>query len=57
MVYNDWVVDTTCDFSDDFVKLFTEKGTDVSGSKTTYQGQQFVVTGSKFVDWKKLRWL
>lgn len=55
MGYNQWILDTECDFYADFDQLFLDKGADISASKTTYMGHQFDVIGSKLIDWARLR--
>jgi hypothetical protein len=55
MAYEQWIVDTNCEFYKDFEKLFINKGPDQSAIKTTYNGYQFDVMGSDMVDWKKLK--
>ena len=55
MEYKQYIVDTYCDFSNDFEKLFQDKGSDVSGTKTTYLGHQFDVTTSKEINFQKLK--
>jgi hypothetical protein len=53
--FDNFTIDIDCDFYHDFEKLFIEKGKDVSDSKLTFNGHQFDVIGSKFINWKKLK--
>lgn len=53
--YKQYIIDTYCDFANEFEKLFEDKGPDLSETKTTYLGHQFDVTTSKKVDFKKLK--
>ncbi len=55
MGYKQWTIDTECPFYTDLEPLFLDKGKDESGIKTTQLGHQFEVTGSKLIDWKKIR--
>ena len=55
MGYKEWTIDTECPFYTDLEPLFLDKGKDESDSKTTHLGHQFEVTGSKLIDWKKIR--
>lgn len=55
MAYNEWIVDTNCNFHSDFENLFAGPRTDVSETTKTYLGDQFDVIGSRHVDWKKLK--
>ena len=55
MNYKQWIIDTQCEFYKDFERLFINKGLDESSIKTTYNGCQFNVLGSKIVNWKKLK--
>jgi hypothetical protein len=56
--YKQYIVDTHCDFANEFEKLFEDKGSDISETKTTYLGHQFDVTTSEKIDFAKLKeWL
>ena len=55
MAYNQWTINTECPFYTDLEPLFLDKGNDVSDIKTTHLGHQFEVTGSKLIDWKKIK--
>tara|TARA_A100001015_G_scaffold314879_1_gene425389 strand:+ start:1442 stop:1954 length:513 start_codon:yes stop_codon:yes gene_type:complete len=51
----EWIIDTDCDFYNNFVELYSDKGVDVSDKKQTFLGHQWDVIGSSSIDWKKLK--
>ncbi len=55
MESKEWIIDTDCDFYNNFVELYSDKGVDVSDKKQTFLGHQWDVIGSSSIDWKKLK--
>ena len=55
MESKEWIIDTDCEFYNNFVELYSVKGEDISERKKTFGGHQWDVIGSRSIDWKKLK--